>query len=166
MSDNGNENEEGPRFQVRDKRRVSLDPEKDEKTEDTTEAGKADDTSTDQEKDVGQGPSKEDMEAAKNLADAAAKGDRPPPEADFTTFVISLASSAILHLGQAPHPETSKVETNLPMAKQVIDMLSMLKEKTKGNLEPDEGRYLEAILYDLRLRFVEASQKESKPPSN
>jgi hypothetical protein len=104
------------------------------------------------------GPSHADMESARAAADAAATGHRHAPEVDFTTFVISLASSAMVHLGEVPHPDRGVPDTNLPMAKQTIDMLSMLKEKTRGNLEADEARYLDAILYDLRMRFVEATR--------
>jgi hypothetical protein len=73
---------------------------------------------------------------------------------DFFTFVLSLASSAFVHLGDAPHPETAKVESNLLLAKQTIDILGMLQEKTKGNLTADEDKFLDNILTDLRLRFV------------
>jgi hypothetical protein len=90
-------------------------------------------------------------------AEKADDGRMPP--VDFTTFVLSLGSSAVLHLGEAEHPRSGKVEKDLPMAKHTIDLLSMLQEKTKGNLTPQEAQILESLLYDLRLRYVEASKK-------
>jgi len=77
------------------------------------------------------------------------------PPMDFTTFCLSLASSAMIHLGQAPSPETDKPEKNLPLAKQTIDILVLLEAKTRGNLTPEENRLLTAVLYDLRMRFVQ-----------
>lgn len=76
---------------------------------------------------------------------------------DFTTFVLSLASSAFVHLGDAPHPESGKVEPNLLLAKQTVDILGMLQEKTQGNLTPEEERFLRSLLSDLRLRYVARS---------
>lgn len=74
---------------------------------------------------------------------------------DFYTFVLSLASSAFVHLGDAPHPETGEVQKpDLGLAKQTIDILAMLEEKTKGNLTQEEEKFLEHLLTDLRLRFV------------
>jgi hypothetical protein len=81
---------------------------------------------------------------------------------DFYIFVLSLASSAFVHLGDAPHPETGEATpANLPLAKQAIDILAMLREKTKGNLTSEEERFMENLLTDLRLRFV---QKKSGAP--
>jgi hypothetical protein len=81
------------------------------------------------------------------------------PRIDFATFVLSLSHSALMHLGEAPHPETNAVEKNLALARQTIDLIAMLEEKTKGNLTGDEERLLGQILYDLRMRFVEVSKK-------
>ena len=77
------------------------------------------------------------------------------PTIDFYTFVLSLGSSAFVHLGDAPHPETGERATpNLQLAHQTIDILAMLQEKTRGNLTPQEEKFLEAMLTDLRLRYV------------
>jgi hypothetical protein len=78
----------------------------------------------------------------------------PLPEVNFSTFIFSLSHSAILHLGMMADPVTQKVEKNLPLAKQTIDILGMLKEKTRGNLTQEEQALLDNILYDLRLRYV------------
>lgn len=77
-------------------------------------------------------------------------------EASFSVLVMSVASSAAFNLGLSPDPQTGKVETNRPMAKFHIDLLLMLKEKTKSHLTADEGRLLESILNDLQLKFVQS----------
>ena len=81
------------------------------------------------------------------------------PAVDFTTFVLSLSHSALLHLGDAPYPTGEKSEVDLPMARQTIDLLALIQEKTHGNLTGAEEQMLTQALYDLRLRFVEVSQK-------
>ena len=80
--------------------------------------------------------------------------ERKPSGIDFYTFILSLGSWAFVHLGDAPHPETRKAETNLLLAKQTIDILGMLQEKTRGNLTPAEEKFLDNLLTDLRLRYV------------
>jgi hypothetical protein len=80
------------------------------------------------------------------------------PAVDFHTFVLSLGSSALLHLGELEHPEGGEVEKDLPLAKHTIDILSMLEQKTKGNLTSAEEKLIESLLYDLRLRYVNASK--------
>ncbi|MEO8902431.1 MAG: DUF1844 domain-containing protein [Polyangiaceae bacterium] len=81
------------------------------------------------------------------------------PAVDFTTFVVSLSHSALLHLGDAPNPVDGKSEVDLPMARQTIDLLALLQEKTHGNLTGAEEQTLTQSLYDLRVRFVEVAQK-------
>jgi hypothetical protein len=73
---------------------------------------------------------------------------------DFYTFCLSLGSSAFVHLGDAPNPETGQPATDLEFAKQTIDILGMLQEKTRGNLSDEEARFLDNLLLDLRLRYV------------
>lgn len=76
----------------------------------------------------------------------------------FTTFVISLASSAAIHFGDVPNPETgARAEPNLEGASQMIEILSLLEQKTKGNLTAEERQVLEQVLYELRLRYVQAA---------
>jgi Domain of unknown function (DUF1844) len=81
---------------------------------------------------------------------------------DFQTFLVSLASSALIHLGETPHPDTGAHEVSLPHAQQTIDLLALLQEKTKGNLTDEEGKLLQALLRDLRLRFVGATGSATK----
>jgi hypothetical protein len=86
--------------------------------------------------------------------EASAAG--PPPSIDFHTFVLSLGSSALMHLGELERPGAGGASKDLPMAKHTIDILAMLQEKTRGNLTIEEQKLLESLLFDLRLRFVEA----------
>jgi len=81
----------------------------------------------------------------------------PLTEIDFTNFVLSLSTSALIQLGEIQDPFTQKLAKNLPLAKQTIDLIGMLNEKTKGNLSPDEEKVLEYVLYDLRMRYVKAA---------
>jgi hypothetical protein len=76
------------------------------------------------------------------------------PEIDFATFVISLNSSALVQLGILEEPGTGQKTRNLALAKQTIDVLAMLEEKTAGNLNRDEENILKSILYDLRMLYV------------
>jgi hypothetical protein len=80
------------------------------------------------------------------------------PAVDFVTFVVSMSHSALLHLGDAPDPSTGMLEKNLPLARQTIDLLAVLQDKTRGNLSGDEERVLSQAIYDLRMRFVEVSK--------
>ena len=81
---------------------------------------------------------------------------RPAPEGNFSAFVYSLSTSALVHLGEIPEPITEKMDKNLPLAKQTIDILGILQEKTKGNLTQEEENLLNSFLYDLRMRYVKA----------
>jgi len=96
--------------------------------------------------------------AAAEAPSGEARSERTMPPVDFGTFVLSLGSSAIMHLGEFEHPQSGKVEKDLGMAKHTIDLLSMLQEKTRGNLSAQEDKLLESLLYDLRLRYVNASR--------
>jgi hypothetical protein len=79
---------------------------------------------------------------------------------DFPTFVFSLATGALIHLGLSPDPATGKTEKNLSLAQQNIELLVLLKAKTKGNLTEDESKMLESLLSEVQLRFVEASSRK------
>ncbi|HEX4405184.1 MAG TPA: DUF1844 domain-containing protein [Polyangia bacterium] len=92
---------------------------------------------------------------------AAAQAQTAPPAIDFHTFVLSLGSSALLHLGELERPGSAGPEIDLPMAKNTIDILSMLQHKTRGNLTPEEQKLIEGLVYDLKLRYVEMTQRKS-----
>lgn len=79
---------------------------------------------------------------------------RPLPEVTFSTFVLSLASSALAQLGEVPLPESGRLEQNLLLAKHSIDVLEMLRRKTESSLDAQERRLLEGVLYELRMKYV------------
>ena len=76
----------------------------------------------------------------------------------FAAFVLSLAHTAAVHFGDIPDPVSGQLsESNLPAAQQMIDILALIESKTRGNLTAEERQMLEQVLYELRMRFVEAS---------
>jgi hypothetical protein len=82
-------------------------------------------------------------------------GDDPcPPPIDFVTFVTSLSAAALYHLGVMPDPDTNQKILNVPMARQTIDLIQMLREKTMGNLTASEQALVDGVLYDLKTRFI------------
>jgi hypothetical protein len=81
----------------------------------------------------------------------------PLPEINFTNLILSLSTQAVIQLGEIQDPVTRQLTKNLPLAKQTIDLIGMLKEKTKGNLTSDEEKIVESLLYDLRMRYVKAT---------
>ena len=120
-------------FTVRDKRFSAAKEEKDERQ--TKEEGKTEEPLR---------------------GDASAK-EEALPEVDFNSFIFSLSTSVLIQLGEIEDPFAQKLVKNLPLAKQTIDLIGMLGEKTKGNLTPDEEKVLEYVLYDLRMRYVKAT---------
>jgi len=94
------------------------------------------------------------------MAQNGDRGNDPPagahsvPPIDFNTFVLSLSTSALVHLGVVPNPETGETAPQLALAKQTIDLLGLLEEKTTGNLTGEEERLLAQVLTDLRMRYV------------
>ncbi|MBM4294857.1 MAG: DUF1844 domain-containing protein [Deltaproteobacteria bacterium] len=102
-------------------------------------------------------------EAAKQAAQEAEVGPPPGAEVDedillpqitFSSFLFSLGSSAFIHLGALPNPDTGEFNKSLPLAKQTIDLLGMLREKTRGNLTADEEDMFDHLLYDLRMQYI------------
>ncbi len=101
---------------------------------------------------------KKETKAPEKEARKETPADQSPPVPDvtFSAFVYSLSTSALVHLGEIPEPITEKMDKNLPLAKQTIDILGILQEKTKGNLTQEEENLLNSFLYDLRMRYVKA----------
>ena len=91
--------------------------------------------------------------------DSSKEKETEPFQVDFSTFIMSLTSSAFYHLGDMPDPSTGKKEVNLPAVQQTIDMLIMLREKTKGNLKEDEKKLLEQLVYELQVKYVEKTKE-------
>jgi hypothetical protein len=82
----------------------------------------------------------------------------PLPEVNFQSLIFSLSSSALFHLGEIADPQTGQKQKDLPLAKHSIDTIALLKEKTRGNLEDEEQKFLDNILTDLRWRYVKATE--------
>ena len=76
---------------------------------------------------------------------------------DFSAFILSLNASSLIHLGEIPDPQSRQRSVNIPAAKHTIEILEIIKEKTAGNLDEDEDKLLQDILYNLRLKYVQHS---------
>ena len=76
------------------------------------------------------------------------------PEVSFTSFILSLNTTALFHLGDIPHPETGQKVFDLELARHSIDTLAMLDEKTKGNLNSEEQELISRVVYELKMRFI------------
>jgi hypothetical protein len=98
----------------------------------------------------------EETQAQKSAPVDEAQEPLQLPEINFPTFIVSLNASALLHLGAIEDPTTGKKEKNLPMAKQTIDILSMLQQKTASNLTKEEENLMKNLLYELRIMYVKA----------
>jgi hypothetical protein len=97
-----------------------------------------------------------------STAHAEKASDSTVPEMTFSTFLLSLSTQALAHLGEIANPVTRQLEMDLGSARQVIDILGLLKEKTKGNLDEVEAGLLDGMLYDLRLRYVEVTKNSPR----
>jgi hypothetical protein len=85
-------------------------------------------------------------------------GEAGMPEAGFINFISGLATQALMALGQVEHPVTKQTEIDLDQARYLIDILEMLKQKTKGNLLPEEVKTIETLLYNLKMVYVRVSK--------
>ena len=135
--------QEGKGFTVQDRRRFS--PDTGEARKDAPEESDRPTRSAPQSQAIGGGAEEAPRE--------------PSLDINFSTFVISLSTQALMHLGEIANPLSGKVETDVPVAKQMIDIIGMLKDKTRGNLNASEDRLMEDILFDLRMKYVEAVKK-------
>ena len=84
------------------------------------------------------------------------------PEVTFASFVLSLNTTALFHLGELAHPESGETMVDLALVKHTIDTLALLRDKTTGNLDSDESELISNVLYDLKMRFVAAKDKGSE----
>jgi hypothetical protein len=142
------EQKEDPGFVFKDRRKISLDGQEQSPETSATPTGEA----------ISEKQAKTDFESAARQTESPREGAGPLPEVSFSTFIFSLSSSALVHLGEIPEPGTQKVHQDLQLAKQIIDTLGMMEEKTRGNLDGNEERLLKSMLYDLRMRFVQKSK--------
>ena len=127
-------------FRVTDRRRFTDDSEAHEETHASEEAEAA---------------APEPEPAAPGAEPGGAGGQSSDEPVSFSTFILGLSTQALLHLGDIESPVSGQVERDLGAARHVIDILGILQAKTKNNLEQAEDRLLEAVLYDLRMRYVE-----------
>ena len=128
---------EGPGFTVRDKRTFDSQGE-------VKESVKAE--------------REEERKKDKDREEKKEKGAAPLPEVNFSSFILSLSSSTLLHLGEIADPQSGEKKKDMALAKQSIDIINLLKDKTKGNLTQEEEKLLDHLLYDLRMRFVKAGE--------
>jgi len=91
---------------------------------------------------------------------AGEAGRQGLPPLDFSTFVLSLSSSVLMNLGVVENPVTKKVEKEPAVARQTIDLLDLLKEKTRGNLSEAEGKLLDDVLHELRIWYCKVTDKK------
>ena len=136
---------EGEPLKVVDKRRFN-------ETEDTGQTSAADAKEE-------AAPKTEDSKEAKPESEAQRQEEQPDESnqfapVDFANFIVSLATQSLVMLGQIPHPETNLMTVNMAAAKQTIDILLLLQEKTKGNLSAEEDRLLDEMLASLQMIFV------------
>jgi hypothetical protein len=146
------EEKKGETFSVTDKRRFVADDAGTVKPEGETQT---EETGKSPEKPAGE----KEIPRSEDRDKPSEDKEVPLFEIDFATFVFSLSSSALFHLGLMENPYTKQIERNLPLAKQTIDIIAMLNEKTKGNLSPEEENLIVNLLTDLRLKYVEALKK-------
>ena len=138
------EKREDKGFTVQDRRRFSPD------------TGEARDTGPDRQR----ADDQRQQPAESGATTGSEAAQEPLPEINFSTFVISLSTQALMHLGEIANPLSGKEETDVSVAKQMIDIVGMLQEKTRGNLTDGEAKLIEDILFDLRMRYVEAVKRK------
>jgi Domain of unknown function (DUF1844) len=97
--------------------------------------------------------------AGAGIAAGAGAHEALPTEINFSAFLMSLSTEALVYLGEMPDPANGEQRRDLPMAQQLIDILGMLRDKTRGNLDQDERKLLDAILFDLRMKYVEIARR-------
>lgn len=133
-------------FAVKDRRRFVVD--------ESGEAQPNGETAKEPEAPQPQSGERESRAQEPTRKETSSRQQVPLPEIDFSTFILSLSSNALLHLGLIRGLEGGQTERNLPLAKQMIDLIVMLRDKTKGNLLPEESNLIENLLTDLRLKYV------------
>lgn len=110
-----------------------------------------------------EGPDKDPVPDGPEAETALPDLGEPLPPVDFNTFVLSLSTSALIHMGIAPGPDGIRAaEPDLSLARQTIDLIALLREKTRGNLTGEEERLLDQVLFDLKMRFVELAGRAAR----
>jgi hypothetical protein len=150
MATENDKDQEGKGFKVQDRRRFSESGEVRQESQEQPQVAPA-----------GEMPTSSETIHSETSQETAKKDEAQPlPEINFSTFVISLSTQALMHLGEIANPLTGQIEADTAVAKQMIDIIGMLREKTRGNLNAGEDRLIEDILFDLRMKYVEAVKKK------
>jgi hypothetical protein len=139
-----------PSFKVQDRRRFSA-------TGDAREDAAEDSPPPPEPSQVPPPPTSSERHSAQETHSAT--GPEAADEITFASFVFSLSTQALVHLGEVPDPVDGTAQMNLEAARQIIDILAILAEKTRGNLDEAEASLLESALYDLRMRFVDRARR-------
>ena len=161
--DNNEEKEKA--FKVDDRRRFSpegeLKPEhRGADDQPASPTGAAEAAGASGQKDASARTVRQSPQAGADASGAGAPGhDAAAAEISFSTFVVGLSTQALFHLGEIPDPATGQHARDLAGAQQLIDILGMIQEKTRGNLEPGEQSLIQAILFDLRMKYVEIARQ-------
>ncbi|HMQ09941.1 MAG TPA: DUF1844 domain-containing protein [Oligoflexia bacterium] len=95
-----------------------------------------------------------------NKTEPSAQETQNNPTINFTSFVLSISTSALVQMGLIPDPVSNETQKNMPLAKQQVDILEMLYQKTQGNLDENEDKLMQQVLYELRMRYVEVKDKK------
>ena len=142
-------------FVVRDKRHFGSDGLAAEEKEGRDETGRQEEKAA-----TGTGAEAPREQAGPSRESKTCEGPPPLPEVNFSTFIFSVSTSALLNLGELADPNTGQTCHNLPLAKQTIDILAMLQTKTEGNLDTEEENLLKNMLYELRMKYVAAVKRK------
>jgi hypothetical protein len=160
------EQEDKRGFKVQDRRRFSSEGETKEGSEAPPERSESPDIKS---KPAASGaeaaskPAASDAQAESSRQSASSRqSSEPPPELTFAAFLWSLSEQALAALGEVPDPMSGKVSNDLVLAQQMIDIIAMLRDKTRGNLDPEEQAMLKEILSSLQMKYVELARQPNR----
>ncbi len=153
--DSEEEKEQSKGFKVEDRRRFSAEGELKPEYRGPEQAQSQPSSATHTET---AGTSEKPASAGDTKTGGSFSRAREVPEITFSTFVVGLSTQALVHLGELPDPHTNQAAIDLPAAQQLIDIIAMLENKTRGNLDRDEQAMLQSILFELRMKYVERAR--------
>lgn len=158
---------ETEKIRVVDKRRFSeageaISPDEPKKSDETNQSTAPSNDAQLGEESRSAAPRAEGVQGAEGAQSKPQISSRRREKVDFSSFVVSLATQSLVMMGDVPHPETGRHELNLDAARQSIDILAMLEEKTIGNLTPDEKSLISEIVASLRMAFVKKHNEQKK----
>ncbi len=154
------ESEDKRGFKVQDRRRFSAEGDAKEGGDTPPESSEAPDIKS---KPATPGPeSSSKPQAAAEQPATSRQSSEPPPELTFAAFLWSLSEQALAALGEVPDPSSGGVTRDLLLAQQMIDIIAMLRDKTRGNLDPHEQALLKEILSSLQMKYVELARQPAR----